>query len=102
MAGIDEQALIELRRNAENTVIELTHNWGTDNYDLGAGYGHIAIEVDDVYAAAAECHRICGPNHVVGTGCEVAPETPPENLRALVAYARDHAPHDVSIGQTPG
>lgn len=49
---------------------------------------------DDVYAAAAACHRICGPNHVVGTGCEVAPETPPENLRALVAYARDHRPED--------
>jgi lactoylglutathione lyase len=36
---------------SENTVLELTHNWDTDNYDLGEGYGHIAIEVDDVYAA---------------------------------------------------
>ena len=50
---------------------------------------------EEVYEAAAECHRIGGPNHVVGTGCEVAPETPPENLHALVAYARDHAPADV-------
>jgi MtaA/CmuA family methyltransferase len=50
---------------------------------------------EDVYEAAAECHRICGPMHIVGTGCEVAPETPPENLRALAAYARDHAPGDV-------
>ncbi len=50
---------------------------------------------EDVYAAAARCHRIAGPNHVVGTGCEVAPETPPQNLRALVDYARDHAPADV-------
>jgi MtaA/CmuA family methyltransferase len=51
---------------------------------------------DEVYAAAAECHRIAGPRHIVGTGCEVAPETPPQNLRALVAYARDHAPEDVA------
>jgi lactoylglutathione lyase len=36
---------------AENTVLELTHNWDTDEYDLGTGYGHIAIEVDDVYQA---------------------------------------------------
>jgi lactoylglutathione lyase len=36
----------------EQTAIELTHNWDTDSYDLGTGYGHIAIEVDDVYAAA--------------------------------------------------
>lgn len=35
----------------KNTVLELTHNWGTDHYDLGNGFGHIAIEVDDVYAA---------------------------------------------------
>ena len=34
-----------------NTVIELTHNWDTENYNLGDGYGHIAIEVEDVYQA---------------------------------------------------
>jgi MtaA/CmuA family methyltransferase len=53
---------------------------------------------DEVYAAAARCHRICGPRHIVGTGCELPPETPPENLRALVAYARDHAPDEVPAG----
>ena len=37
-----------------NTVIELTHNWDTDSYDPGTGYGHIAIEVDDVYTAVDE------------------------------------------------
>lgn len=35
----------------ENTVLELTHNWETSNYDLGNAYGHIAIAVDDVYQA---------------------------------------------------
>ena len=42
---------------SEHTVIELTHNWGVDKYDLGTGYGHVAIEVDDVYAACAEIKR---------------------------------------------
>ena len=42
---------------SEHTAIELTHNWGIDKYDLGTGYGHIAIEVDDVYAACAEIRR---------------------------------------------
>jgi len=37
---------------SEEAVIELTYNWDTDRYDLGDGYGHIAIEVDDVYQAA--------------------------------------------------
>jgi lactoylglutathione lyase len=36
---------------ADEAVIELTYNWGVEDYDLGAGYGHIAIEVDDVYKA---------------------------------------------------
>ena len=36
----------------DNTVIELTYNWDTDHYDLGSGFGHIALEVDDVYEAA--------------------------------------------------
>jgi lactoylglutathione lyase len=36
------------------TVIELTHNWDTDSYDLGNGFGHFAIEVEDVYEAAAQ------------------------------------------------
>lgn len=37
---------------SDHAVIELTYNWDTDKYELGGGYGHIAIEVDDVYKAA--------------------------------------------------
>lgn len=40
---------------SEASVLELTYNWGTDKYDLGSAYGHIAIEVDD---AAGACNRI--------------------------------------------
>lgn len=39
---------------ADNTVIELTHNWGTGSYAVGTGFGHIAIEVDDVYTSVDE------------------------------------------------
>jgi lactoylglutathione lyase len=35
----------------DSAVIELTHNWDTDTYELGNAFGHIAIEVDDVYDA---------------------------------------------------
>ncbi len=35
----------------DEAVLELTHNWDTENYDLGTGYGHIAVEVDDAYKA---------------------------------------------------
>jgi lactoylglutathione lyase len=35
----------------EHAVVELTYNWGTDKYDLGNAFGHIALEVDDAYKA---------------------------------------------------
>ena len=40
---------------SENSVLELTYNWGTEKYDLGTAYGHIALEVDN---AADACERI--------------------------------------------
>ncbi len=36
---------------SHHSVIELTYNWGTEAYDVGTGFGHLAIEVDDVYQA---------------------------------------------------
>ena len=42
---------------ASNTVIELTYNWGVAEYELGNGFGHIALEVDDVYRAADEIRQ---------------------------------------------
>jgi lactoylglutathione lyase len=41
----------------DNTVIELTHNWDTESYELGEGFGHLAIEVDDVYKATDEIRQ---------------------------------------------
>jgi len=49
-----------------------------------------------VYEACRRCHRTCGRFHIVGAGCEVSPHTPPENLRALFAYARDHRPDEIA------
>ena len=43
-------AFVGYQEETEGTVLELTHNWDTSEYDLGTGYGHIALEVDDIYA----------------------------------------------------
>ena len=48
-------AFIGYGDESESTVLELTYNWGTTEYDLGNAYGHIAIETDDIYAT---CERI--------------------------------------------
>ncbi len=45
-----------------------------------------------VYAAVGECHRDAGARYIVGAGCEVPPDTPAANLRAMARYAREHAP----------
>lgn len=45
---------------SEQTVLELTHNWGVDKYDLGNAYGHIAVEVDDAYQACTEVKKLGG------------------------------------------
>jgi lactoylglutathione lyase len=41
----------------EHAVIELTYNWGTDKYDLGNAFGHIALEVDDAYKACEDIKK---------------------------------------------
>jgi len=41
----------------KEAVLELTHNWDTAKYDLGSGYGHIALEVDDAHKACEEVKK---------------------------------------------
>ncbi len=44
-------AFVGYQDEAHGAVIELTYNWGVDKYEIGTGYGHLAIEVDDAYKA---------------------------------------------------
>ncbi|MHB1299620.1 MAG: lactoylglutathione lyase [Burkholderiales bacterium] len=45
---------------SSHAVIELTHNWDTSAYDLGNGFGHVAIEVGDARAACEETRKLGG------------------------------------------
>ena len=47
-------AFVGYQDEADGAVLELTHNWDTASYDLGNGYGHIALEVPDAYRACDE------------------------------------------------
>ncbi len=44
-------AFVGYGTEAEGAVIELTHNWGTTSYNLGDGFGHVALGVEDIYSA---------------------------------------------------
>jgi len=41
----------------DGALIELTYNWGVDKYDLGTGFGHLAIQVKDVYLMCDQVKR---------------------------------------------
>ncbi|MEO0457525.1 MAG: lactoylglutathione lyase [Cyanobacteria bacterium P01_A01_bin.114] len=45
---------------ANHSVLELTYNWGTDHYDIGDGYGHIALGVDDIYKTCDDIRNLGG------------------------------------------
>ena len=47
-------AFVGYGKEEDGAVLELTHNWDTPNYDLGNGYGHIALAVPDAAVACAE------------------------------------------------
>ncbi len=66
---------------AASAVIELTHNWDTDHYELGNGFGHIAVQVDDVYRA---CERIRD------AGGEISREPGPmQHGSTVLAFVKD-------------
>ena len=53
-------AFVGYGNESEEAVIELTHNWDTENYEQGNAFGHIAIEVDDVYKACESMKKSGG------------------------------------------
>ena len=73
----------------ENTVLELTHNWGVSSYDLGTAYGHIAIEVDDVYEACKKMKQ---------TGGKVIRDAGPMNAGStIIAFLEDPDGYQIEL-----
>ena len=65
----------------EGAVIELTHNWDTQSYELGNGFGHIAIAVDNIFAA---CERIRERGGVI-----TREPGPMKHGTTVIAFVRD-------------
>ena len=73
----------------DHTVLELTHNWGVESYDLGTAYGHIAIEVDDVYDACEKMKQ---------TGGKIIRDAGPMNAgTTIIAFLEDPDGYQIEL-----
>ena len=79
-------AFVGYGAESETAVLELTHNWDTDRYELGTAYGHIAIGCDDVAATCATIRERGGrvvrePGPVKGGSTVIAFVEDPDGYR---------------------
>ena len=77
--------------NPQQAEIELTHNWDTEQYELGTAYGHIALGVPDAYAA---CEKI------KAAGGNVTREAGPiKNSSTVIAFVTDPDGYKIELIQ---
>ena len=82
-------AFLGYGEEAEHTVIELTYNWGVDSYEMGGAFGHIAIEVDDVYQAA---------DAIKAQGGKILREAGPMNAGStIIAFVEDPDGYQIEL-----
>ncbi len=72
-----------------HTALELTYNWDTDKYDMGNAFGHLAIEVDDVYKATEAIRQ---------SGGKIIREAGPMNAGdTLIAFVADPDGYEIEL-----
>ncbi len=79
-------AFVGYGSNPEHAELELTYNYGTDNYDMGTAYGHIALGMPDVIAACEKIRAAGGnvtrePGPVKGGTTVIAFVTDPDGYK---------------------
>ena len=74
-----------------DAVLELTYNYGVEQYDLGSAYGHVAIEVGDAYAA---CERIKAAGGIVSR-----PAGPVKGGTTVIAFVEDPDGYKIELIQ---
>jgi lactoylglutathione lyase len=85
-------AFVGYGNESDHTVLELTYNWGTDHYNLGDAYGHIAIGVEDIYQT---CEQL------KAKGGKVTREPGPmKHGSTVIAFVEDPNGYKVELIQT--
>ncbi|MBD1881964.1 MULTISPECIES: lactoylglutathione lyase [unclassified Coleofasciculus] len=76
---------------SDHTVVELTYNWGVEQYNLGDAYGHIALGVDDIYATC---------NEIKARGGKVSREPGPmKHGSTVIAFVEDPNGYKIELIQ---
>ena len=88
-------AFLGYQDESEAAALELTHNWGVTQYNMGTAYGHLALEVDDVYAAVEA---------IRARGGKILREAGPMNAGStIIAFVADPDGYAIElIGQKHG
>jgi lactoylglutathione lyase len=84
-------AFVGYGAESEGAVLELTHNWDTARYEVGTGYGHVAIEVDDAYAA---CKSVTQKG-----GKVTRPAGPMKHGTTVIAFVEDPDGYKIELIQ---
>jgi len=82
--------------NPDHAELELTYNWGTDSYDMGTAYGHIAISTADIYSTCDQVRAAGGnisrePGPVKGGSTVIAFITDPDGYKVELIERADNA-----------
>ena len=84
-------AFVGYQDEADGAVIELTHNWDTASYELGNGFGHVALAVPDAYRACDE---------IRSRGGKVVREAGPmKHGRTVIAFVEDPDGYKIELIQ---
>lgn len=82
-------AFLGYGNESEHTALELTHNWDIQNYQLGDGFGHIAIEVDNVYQATENIRQ---------QGGKIIRDAGPMNAgNTIIAFVSDPDGYEIEL-----
>jgi lactoylglutathione lyase len=89
-------AFVGYGNNPDHAELELTYNWGTDKYEMGTAYGHIAISTEDIYQTCEQVRAAGGnitrePGPVKGGTTVIAFITDPDGYKVELIERADHA-----------
>lgn len=85
-------AFVGYGSESDGAVIELTHNWDSDSYDVGNGFGHLAVGVDDIY-------KVCDSIKAKG-GFITREPGPMKHGKTVIAFVKDPDGYAIELIET--